>query len=605
MILPARERAFVDAWLADLLAGVYQPRPELSIWEWAEQTLRIPASENADMAGQLWSSALTPYVRTVMEWVREPGKKEMFITKSSQIGITMAVIIIIIWFIVHQPINIGYYIDSVEEARKISKTRLRPWIVQNKILDEIGEDEDDMSNLTYFFKGMTVYLMGSHSGGGFRNKQLALAILDELDAHPYIEGEGTTADLARTRVKVPENSKLLGFSSPTVESAQTWQEYLSGTQEKLFVKCPHCGHMQPLEWQRMRFDHCRDLSEEYDTELLERDTYYECEMGCRIEQREKPRLFERLEWRATAKAKKPNKRSLLISDLYSPFVSWGTLAVEWIEAQGSTEKLQKFINHRLAEAYRSSGGQLKESQVLRLRQKYEKGTLPIRPFIFAMIVDVQKETMKWTKVAFDRSGNLYVIDWGESVSWETVLEVAQSPVSTPDGEEFQILTGLVDEGDGNRAVEVRRFCLSTNDLFWPVKGRETRQIGKPLDTSKSVVDGQRVLTYHVHDQAFKKELLYDRIRGDRHNEEYGKPRLFLPRPRDVDPAFVEELLNEFPEYRKNKYGFEEEKWRKVGDNDFLDCLKYSLALWMILSPSLLAGEEEEEMESEPDNPAPV
>jgi len=592
------EKKLVDEWIQGLMTGVFQPRPEQEIWEWAEENLRFPATESQTLEGQLWRSATTPYVRTIMKWVRSSGQQEMFISKSSQVGITLGIIIIIVWMIVHQPTNIGYYIDSTDEAKKISRTRLKRWILDNKVLDDVGEDEEDMNALVYFFRGMTVYFHGSYSGGAYRNKSLGLAILDELDAHPPIDDEGTTADLARGRVKVPPNSKLIGFSTPTVESGQTWSEYLTGTKEKLFCKCPHCDHMQPLEWKRVRFDHCKDLAEQWDNQKLLTDTYYECEMGCEIEQRDKPKLFDEIEWRATNKNPVPNKRSLHISDLYSPFVSWGKLATEWVEAQRNLKKLQNFIQQRLGEPFKESAGELKEADVLRLRQNYKKGTIPVPPVLVSMTVDVQKSTQKYVKQAWTRNGDMYVIDWGEVGTWEGVLEEFNRPIPASSGdEEYHVTSGFVDEGDGNRHMEVRRFCLPLLPHVWPVKGRGGKQVKDLIYTStKYYVDGEYMYTYHVDDHSFKKELLHGRIKRDKKNAEYCAPRLFLPRRQDVDPGFVEELLNERLEFRINKYGYEEHYWKKSGDNDYLDCLKYALALWMVLEPEVTEENEDDNEE---------
>ncbi len=142
--------ADVKSWVAGVLGGIYPPEPNEEIWEWAERTLRIPSTENDELAGRYWSSNLTPYVREVMHWIRRPGKGEFWIKKSSQVGLTMAVLIIICWMIVNRPANVIYAIDSLDEARKISKTRLRRWIENNHLLENIGENPDDLANLTYY-----------------------------------------------------------------------------------------------------------------------------------------------------------------------------------------------------------------------------------------------------------------------------------------------------------------------------------------------------------------------------------------------------------------------------------------------------------------------
>ncbi|RYD24949.1 MAG: hypothetical protein EOP87_25270, partial [Verrucomicrobiaceae bacterium] len=236
----------VMAWVTSVLAGTYMPEPDEEIYEWAERTMRIPATENEEMAGMLWSSNTTPYVRDLLRWVKRRGKGEFWIKKSSQVGFTMAVLIVICWFCVHRPGNIAYALDSVEEARKLSRTRLMKWIEENKLLAEMGEDEDALNNLTYFFKGTTVYMLGAYSSGAWANKSIALFILDELDKHPYQEGEGTTVTLARERCKRPKNAKIIGFSTPG-DTDQITTEWKTGTQEEIRFPFPCCGYVQALK----------------------------------------------------------------------------------------------------------------------------------------------------------------------------------------------------------------------------------------------------------------------------------------------------------------------------------------------------------------------
>lgn len=577
----------IKQWALSVIRAHYVPTPSEKVWEWAERTLVIPGGgENDELAGQRWTSVRSPYVREIMDWFRQPGKGELIICKSSQVGITMACLIVICWHMKHRPLNIGYCIDSVAEARKISKTRLKRWIKDNKLLDEIGENEDDLSNMTYTLRSMTVHLMGAYAEGAFRNKALGVGILDELDAHPPIDEQGTTADGMRSRLKRHRSSKLIAFSTPKLEKDQTWTEYLTGTMEKYFVPCPCCGHYQALEWKQVKFQgpEFEDLAGELIMEKVIEGTYYQCELGCRIEHSQKFDMLQLGEWRATNPKASPGKRSMHLSDLYSDFCSWGTMAKEWLEAQTNLDKLRAFIQQRLGEPFRQEAGELKEKDVLACRLAYKRGTVPIQPVLIALLCDVQQSTMKWIIVAFSAQGDLYLVDWGETGTWAGVEEALMMNVETPDGPRG-IECGLVDEGDGNRMKEVRMFTQQFEHVF-PVKGRGERQIKELVWPSFSHMGEDEVLTYHVNDHVFKSELLFQRIRGGEKRRAYGSGRLFLPR--DVTPEFVGELLNERLEKEKNKYKQWEQKWKKSGPNDYMDCLKYALALWTIMEPSLRA-----------------
>jgi hypothetical protein len=578
----------IKAWIDGCLAGVYRPLPKETIWQWAERTLIIPkGAENPKKAGQRWSSDYSPYVREIMDWFRSTGKSELFVCKSSQVGLTMTCLIVICWHIVHRPTNIGYCIDSREEARKISKSRLQPWITQNNLLERIGEEEDSLSNMTFFLRGMLVHMLGAYSVGTWRNKMLGIGILDELDAHPPVKHQGNSADAMRSRLKQEPNSKLLGFSKPKLESDQTWQECLTGTMEKYFVPCPHCDHMQPLEWKNVIYKgkEFEDLAQEPQLDAIKAGAYYACEM-CKkgIDHSHKYDMLLKGQWRATNPKAIPGKRSMLISDLYSNAVTWGELAVEWIEAQKSTDKLTAFVQDRLGEPMKRSNGQLRDKEVLSLREKsHRRGICPVPPVLVAIIVDVQAATMKWGLLAYTSAGDMIVIDYGEALTWDEIDFLIETPISVTGSEDVTVQCGLVDEGDGNRTHEVRSYCARHDNIF-PVKGRGRHQARGLITTSVCEHLGIECLTYHVSDDAYANELVFNRIKRDGKNRDYAKQRIILPW--DISEDFVDEITSVHREVKPNKYGFEEQKWHVKGKNDYFDVLKYGLALWDINAPVL-------------------
>lgn len=587
MALTPSQSSAVGEWVAGVLAGIYAPEPDEEIWQWAERTLRIPGTENEELSGMLWSSALTPYVREVMEWVKRPGKGEFWIRKSSQVGLTMAVLIIICWMIVHRPGNVAYAIDSIDEARKISRVRLKRWIEDNRLLEDMGEDSDSLNNLTYYLRGMTVYMLGAFSKGGWANKSITLFILDELDKHPYIEGEGTTVTLARERCKRPKNAKIIGFGTPG-ETNQISKEFAHGTQEEIRIPFPCCGHEQALKWPALTFGtkEFRDLADAYDLEKVRADAYFKCELcGGRLLDRQKNKALQ--SYRAVAMNPKPTPgiRSLHVWDAYSPFVSFGELAVEWINAQGDPELMERFLRGRRGEQYERTGRTLKHEDILACRGAYPRGTVPFVPVLLTQETDIQGDVQKSVKLAFDAAGNCFVVDWFVSLVLTEAVEWAYEPVQGPDGPLY-VRTGLIDEG--HRQSDVHMVCLDHLPLFWPVKGRGGVQVRETIGTSFKWVAaaGEEICTYHIAEDQFKWRLLL--MIGDREKRERrGDRLLWLPADVDDDDDFVAELCHERPVKKKNSLGKERWEWEKTGPNDFWDCLKYGLANWDIMVPALV------------------
>lgn len=579
------DEAEVKAWVAGVLRGIYQPLPKEEIWEWAERTLRIPATENEELAGTLWSSAYTPYVREIMRWVKRPGKGEFWVKKSSQVGITMACLIIICWMIVHAPANTLYAIDSAAEATRISKTRLKRWIEDNKLLEKIGEGTgEELANLTYTLRGMTVYLIGAHSAGAWKNKSVAFCILDELDEHELLEGTGSTVNEARSRLKRPRNAKLIGFSTPGRQDHihGLWEK---GTREEIHIPFPCCNHYQPLKWENLHFGdkEFRDLAGDYDRDAILAGAYFRCELcGGKLLDEQKRKAMQSFRSVPTNPDARPEHRSMHLWDAYSPWVSFGALALEWIDAQGNETLKEGFMRNRRGERYERHGKQLRHSDVLAMKHPtHLRGQLGFVPLLVLQATDLQGEVQKSVKVAIDESWHLHVIDWRETAYLEEAVDWAYDPIPGPDGAEFIVTDGFIDEG--HRMKDVREICLEHCPMFWPVKGRGDSQIQHLVTTSEKWVRGDEfILTYHINEHSFKWELLS--LIGDlKRRIEKGERRMWIPADTEDHDPFVAELCNERPEIcPKTK------RWvwpkKPKGANDYWDCLKYILALLSIKQP---------------------
>lgn len=619
-------------WAILCFQGYYRPRPKENAWQWGAENINLRSEESQDYSGP-WDSTLTPYVRFMMEFATgqfsenikfDPEYQncewdEFIQMKSSQTGFTLGVLIIIAFYVAVIRKNVLYSIDSREEARRISKSRLQP-ILQDCAATRamISEDEDDVSNLTLFLLGLVVYLIGSHSEGAFANKSCALVVVDEADVHPEpLPGMPETVDLARDRLKAGGGGKLILLSKPKTEAQVTFREFKGGTQHKCFLPCPHCEAYQELVWERVRFDHCKDLAGEYDLQRVEAETYYECEICHQpIEEKNKRGMIQQHEWRQTNPKPKPGKISAHISDLYSPFdkARWGKLAVEWIEAQKSITKLIKFMTSRMGLPWRLQTSERTASDVLNLRAKYPRGTSPIQPFLSAVAADTQDDVKKWVKGCFARNGDLYIVDYGFTLSFEELNDVLADPIPLRvpmgwtasqglDGIECAYpLLGIIDEG-GHLGSEVRQFCLRSEGKWWPCKGRGGIQVRRTVHESVANVQGIELPVYHYDDDDFKKQLYINRI-GKAQRIREGKeklPTIYLPY--ELTGEFIDELMSEKLMKEKDRYGFTRERWKKDAStpNDFGDAIKELLVIWYVMEPYLAAAEQEAQaaQEAEP------
>ena len=430
--------------LIKALQGFYQPRSSLTPWQYHEvNKTYLEATESQDYAG-FYDHTLAPQNTFVMEFFsgkfsdnveflpgtpRDTAWRELIIMKSSQVGVTLAVLLAIVWWIAEVGKNVIYAISSEVEARRISNSRLQP-LIRNcpPAAAKIQPGGHGLNDMTLYLLGLVVYLLGGGSEGGFQNKSATMAILDEADHHPIPKpGQLNNLDELRARLKAVRDAKICSISRPKTEGDLTAREHKTGTCHVIVVPCPHCDFYQELKNENLRFDHCKDLAGEYDLQRVLKETWYECEFCHKaIEEKHKRDMLLRRKYRQTNPSPRPGKLSLHISDLYSQFSTstWGVLATEYIAGLKSVGAMTRYRQERLGKPERLRSSELKGEDITKLRSAYHRGTIPERPALMCMGVDVQGDVKKWVKGGFSSRGALRVVDWGYTLSFDELLEVA-------------------------------------------------------------------------------------------------------------------------------------------------------------------------------------
>lgn len=609
----------VRAALAAVFFFVFRPRPNVTVWEWADDGNIIlrQTTESQDYAGE-FTSSLTPHTRFLMEFATDRfgsnikfpegsegvSWKEFIFMKSSQSGVTLAVLIIITFLAANIPCNIIYTIDSTKEVTRINKTRLQPMLKDCKATkSRLSEDEDKLSNQTLYLNGLTIYLTGAYSAGTLANKSAGFVFADELDNHPpQPQGEANSIDLLRDRTKKVLNGKLVAFSKPKGEEDILNQEYLTGTRHKCFVPCPHCNQFQELVWKRVRFHHCRDKNGVWDQARVLKETFYECEHCSKpIYEHHKITMLDGLEWRPTNFGQDEHKPALgkisaHISDLYSlfPNMTWGHLAVLWINAQGNISKLKAFFTGNLALPWKEKKVEVKPEDIWRMCGAYEHGHCPRPPSVVLMASDVQQDVKKWVKIAFMADGEAFVVDYGSCLSYKELLVEADKPVivddwgDTPEEDRINpvVLIGLIDEGHDQKGV--RDFCQETDERFYACKGRGGIQVKDIVEEKTNFThNDEPIIVYFFSDDDFKAELYSTRIGKFREieksanaGERHPVPRLWFPK--NPDPDFIKEHCQEKKEkvMKRGRWAWE---WQEPKEaNDWGDATKMCFVDWYLI-----------------------
>ncbi len=242
------------AWLAGLA-----PDPALTVSQWADRH-RVLSSRSASEAGPYWTSR-TPYMRGIMDALspRNPVQRVVFM-KAAQVGATEAGNNWIGFCIHRAPGPFLAVQPTVELAKRLSQQRIDPLIEESPDLRALvmaSRSRDSGNNiLGKRFPGGQLLLTGANAAVGLRSMPARWVFLDEVDAYPGdVDGEGDPVALANARtLSFGHRSKTFLASTPTIKGlSRIKREYELSDQQRYHVPCPHCGGLQWLQFERLRW----------------------------------------------------------------------------------------------------------------------------------------------------------------------------------------------------------------------------------------------------------------------------------------------------------------------------------------------------------------
>jgi len=384
------------------------------------------------------------------------------------------------------------------------------------------------------------------------------------------------------------------------------------------------GELRLEKTGQFRFDHCRIVENReiepgkfeptpigWDYEQIAADTWYECaHCAGRIDHTALNWMLPRYRWVAHNPKAPRDHVSAHFWAAYSPFEHWGDIAKKFVLAGHNPGALHDVYNNDFGLPFRLVPTEVQEQDITRLQQAsphYIRRTIPLRPELLTMTVDVQEQTgdapFWWTVWAWgihwDQPGWptwCALVEYGSAVSWDEIEEISgitpmaspRSPISdlrspapadryhtwqwrdpaTGKLEAFSIFAGLVDSGDQAQSdANVYDFCRRNGHIFSPSKGGGRNQLfGQTirLSTLEKDTPSQIQLVWYRSD--YFAQRVYRQIIKDRK----------IPRylPRDLDADFIDQVTDERTVWKKGKLIWEAAKKR----NHLGDCWKMNEVL---------------------------
>ncbi len=330
-----------------------------------------------------------------------------------------------------------------DAAETYSKDRLAPMIRDTPVLKKLFGDakaHDAGNTLSHKqFAGGHISMVGANSPTNLAMRPIRFLFADEIDKYPISAGsEGDPITLAEERQAEFSSNKLsVRACSPTIEGRSAIAaSYEESDQRKAFVACPHCGGMQDLVWERVRWD-------TDDRDRIRPETArYVC-VACEKPWSEADRLvaLQRIEWRQTREFDCCGKRQrpeawkvvhgvgralcsecgrLAVPNEHAGFLAWKIHAPkqsmrELVKkfrralAKGP-EALKTFFNTQIARTWKETGEAPEWTAVYERRDRYKLGTCPAGVLMLFAGVDVQKDRLEVRVWGFGRERQRWLVD---------------------------------------------------------------------------------------------------------------------------------------------------------------------------------------------------
>ena len=643
------------------LARAWRPREKLTTAQWAERYRVVPASGSARPGP--WRNDLCPYLVGVMDAMSDPLVREVTFMKSAQVGATEVLINRLLYRADVDPTPVMFVYPNDDDAARASRTRVLPAVDATpraaRLLPEAGRSAYRLS-----FTTMGASFVSARSRSATKSAPVGELMLDEKDELP-----DDAVERARQRTSTFPNPKINNVSTPTLEGVGIDADYARSDQRVYWVPClkqatserdeqtisgadgggsplvawssgrlgtsAGCGRYQVLRFGNLRWEGGLKAT----LPQIRASVAYKCEhCGRMIPEHEKGAMLAAGVWAKKGqvvlpggvKAGDPDDTTtpgqhagFWINQLYSPFVSWATIAHEFVESKG--DPAADWVNHVLAEPYRPRGQRV-EVEALRKHFRsaaeggYRLGEIPRAVLTLTAAIDLQRDRMY-----------VEVLGWGEHAREVYLVhyQVMPAPVEDPArtraslesllsrrwaldkhhplhdawGGAMRVGAVAIDSGDGLRAQEVYRLAAERPKQVRAVKGRTSSTMAAPWDESVVDLEGQgshrgaKVVLLTVNVDRYKGEVVR---------------MLSMPPPGTAGGAELAECPWRFPAYEvdtktgevladhdeyllqltaeelvtaKVKAGPHKgrvvQAWRsRPGrrDNHFLDCRVYNLAL---------------------------
>ena len=559
-------------------ARAVAPRKAMTVSQWADKERRLSSKGSAESGP--WRTDRNPPLREPMDCMSARSTvREVALMFPIQYGKTEVAINALGYCMDHDPGPVMVCLPGEVSMNKWVAQKLNPAIDESPAMKRAltSVASRDATNTRTFkdFAGGQLYIEHAGSPSRLKSTTVRTLLVDEVDefANNLAGGDDPVEMLNGRTSAFPATFKRLYISTPQIKGLsrieQLWDK---SDQRRYHVPCPHCGHMQHLQWAGLHWT--PDASQ----------CWYVCqECGATIDERHKQAMIAAGEWVPGNPGAKV--RGYHINCLYYQFglgPRWLDLVEMWREAQNDPARLKTFTNDRLAEPWEDAAMRaVRHNAIADRAEPYPLRTAPAGVLAITAGVDTQDNRLAVQIVGWGVGLAFWTIDYielpgdpADEAVWVALTELLNAPIVHASGALMAVEAYAHDMG-GHRGEAVKHYVRQRRVRRpMAITGATSNNApilskGKMADVDwRGKHDKRGVLTYQVGTVAAK-HWLYGRLSTDAEKEPAARLTHFSDQ---LEPSFFAGLVSETYNPAKNRFDK-----RRGARNEPLDTWVYAYA----------------------------
>jgi phage terminase large subunit GpA-like protein len=307
------EIANAERLVMEAMAAAIEPPPTVDYVRWAEENIVFTKRESP-FPGP-YNRKLFPYFDEILRALSPDDPcRTVTVMGSAQIGKTVVGNVFVGGSMDMDPCDFLFTHPTEQNAARWSKLKLLPMLrgtpSLNRIFPAGSRDGANSILMKEHAEGLgAILISGANSPASLSQITMRRQVQDDL-AKWEMNTAGDPEMQADNRSRADEFAKILKISTPLVmPGCRITKSFEAGSQEMLYVPCPHCNHMQVLEWENMLASLDPDRPEA---------AHFTCiANGCVIEEHHRSKMLAGHQWRAHNEKAKRYHRSFWLWSAYS------------------------------------------------------------------------------------------------------------------------------------------------------------------------------------------------------------------------------------------------------------------------------------------------